>query len=362
MEERVFGKEAEFVDTINTMVASDIWREHYANEVSIKEIPNAPIAVDSIMKDNEIEPSLSEQVREAMETTKAIAKTPGGNKWVTYPINLEAFPSLQDRAGLYGKTVKVVPEVLNTGLELNEDKAKLLVRDGMLCADHSSKYVVLEQDQLIRIFIEEVDKLGFKKEFAFGRISTSFTDCIYSIETGSQPVSSRGIDTQYAVRFTTSDTSKSGANVGCGLLFTHNGKKFFQPFGKTIKLKHDGDANFTQFRHNCTLLLSLLREQSQKLDELKKREIKHPMECFENLVVQQNLPRKEAKVILDDFLIRCGAKVTALDLYLNLANIIGLVQEKGGFEKALDIQENISRIVFFDNAIWNKMDAKHTIL
>ena len=365
MNEKVFGVEAEqqFVAAINEMVSTDIWQNHFANEVKITEIQNAPIAVKSVMADNGIEDELEDATRLAMETTMAVAKVPHSNGYKTYPVNIEAFPSLQDRAGLYGRTVKQVSEVLNVGLEINEDKAQALVRGGMLCADHSGKYVVLEQNRLIDIFTDEVRKLNLKERFVYGRISTSFTEAVYTVETQKKPKVSRGMNAKFAVRFTTSDTSKSGANVGCGLVFRENGRQYILPFGKAVKLKHDGDANFTQFRQNCTLLLSLLREQEQKLAELEKRVIKHPQEAFENLVIMQNLPRKEAKVVLEDFLIRAGAGCTALDVFLNLGNIVGAVQQnKGAYEKVLDIQENIARIAFFDNAMWNKIDAPHSLL
>lgn len=361
MTEKVFGPEAEehFYNAVDEMITTDIWKTHFANEIKVEELPDCPIGADGIMIDKGIESELKSQVLEAMATSKAIAKVPSDTGYKAYPINVEAFPSLSDRAGLYGRTIKAVPEVLNVGLEINEDKGQALIRDGMLSADHSGKYVILEQNRLLNIFKDELSKLNLDEKFEFARLTVSFTDCIYSVKTKTPPKSSRGLNTRFAVRFTTSDTSKSGANVGCGILFMQNGRQYILPFGKVIKLKHDGDANFTQFRQNCTLLLSLLREQEQKLEELSKREIKHPEDCFANLVNNQNLPKTEAKEILDDFLIRCGATVTALDVFLNLSNIIGLVEEKGNYDKALDVQENIARIAFFDNAMWNKMDSKN---
>ena len=359
----VYNEESTFIGAVAEMVDSDIWREHYAKEVVIKDIENCPIAVKSVMATNNVDDSLEEQTLTAMETTCCLADLPFDDGLHCYPVNEEAYPSLSDRAGLYGRTVKVIPSVLNVGIEINEDSAKFLIRNGMLVADHSGKYVTLKQDKLLDIFTDELKYKHFSNvEFVQARVSVSYTECYYTVD------DTAGITTKIntkqtikpCVRFTTSDTGKSGANIGCGVLIDD---KSFMPFGKVIKLEHKKDADYSKFRSNCSQVLSLLRDQREVFDDLEKREVKHPQECFANIVKAQNLPRKEAKEVLDDFLIRCGMKVTALDLYLTLADITYLAERNGAtHQKLLDIQENVSRIAFAKAIQWNEWDSTQPLL
>lgn len=358
----VFQERDDFEGYLLDMVSTDIWREHYAKEVEIIKLDNCPIAIVDTMEKYDIDSSLQDQVLTAMETSGAVAMLPFSDGKHGYPVNEEAFNSLTDRAGLYGKTVKIKPSVLNVGLDLNEDWAKFLVRDGMLVADHSGKYVILNQDRLFEIFDDEINREFSQAQFVEGRISTSMTEVYYTVEdkTGMTANFKSKKSVKPAVRFTTSDTSKSGANIGCGVLIDD---RTYLPFGKTIKLRHYDNADYSVFRSNCQMVLSLMRDQKQKFDELRGRIIKHPQECFANIVKAQGLPIREAKEALDDFLIRCGVNVTALDIYLSLADITYLAENKGAtHQKLLDIQENIARIAFAKASVWNEWDSLNSLL
>ena len=102
--------------------------------------------------------------------------------------------------------------------------------------------------------------------------------------------------------------------------------------------------------------MSMFLDTINKMSELSEIEIHHPIGCFIALCKRQNLPKAEAVLASEDFsILSVGKKVTALDVYFALAEIIeAYINNQIALKKTVSPakmiywQEQLSRILTYN--------------
>lgn len=357
--EKAFKTDIEMQEYLDNMVEKDIYSENMISEGNLLELPDCPIATTSIMQNLGI-PQTEENedaVREAMATTRMVWRGPVQGRLQVVPVSAIAIPSLSGRAGLYGPSIRLKPEILNEGFPLYDGIAKTLIRKGSLLASHSSKYEWLRQNELFTVLTVSLTNQFSGYEFVSGYYSDSVTIAKFAFPSEAANIlaayNQKAKKTGEAIEkdlvpglvFATSDVAEAGANL-YPLLFKKNEAI---RIGTPLKLSHDDKHAVGDFVENCDKVLDILKESTNRLSELMDIELLYPENCFQNLVKQFKLPVGSSEKAFEDFCAKRGLRVSAHTIYFAIANIIGYEEAAGAsVSKLMDLEGTIARILFAD--------------
>lgn len=171
MAEKSFQIETDMIDSLIHMDETDIKSINYIDEASLTLIADECPILDpeSVAKAFGISVTDEEAVEEAINTTGCIWKGPVDGMMRAVPVAEVAIQSLCGRAGLYGPSIKIKPTILNDGYVLHsrteENKTKLLIRDGRLIASHSNKlFEEVIRYKVLPYLLEQTGEHNFRVE------------------------------------------------------------------------------------------------------------------------------------------------------------------------------------------------------
>lgn len=365
MAEKSFQIETDMIDSLIHMDETDIKSINYIDEASLTLIADECPILDpeSVAKAFGISVTDEEAVEEAINTTGCIWKGPVDGMMRAVPVAEVAIQSLCGRAGLYGPSIKIKPTILNDGYVLHsrteENKTKLLIRDGRLIASHSNKYQWLPQGALMQTNQAVFTDLFGMYEFERGVYTDEITYAVYKFPNQAASLTARynkvmrqaGLgEVMPAVLFSTSDVTKSGANL-YPMMIRVDGSRV--RLGNSIKLTHDSGHTVADYVDNCYQVLSLLQDSTKQFERLLDIRLLYPENAFKNAVKKYALPLGAANKAYEDFTIRRGTQVTANDLYWSIWNLVGYIANASA-SKILDVEEQLAKLVFAD---WKKLDT-----
>lgn len=360
-----FETEQEMLDALTKMDKTDIKSVNYIDEASLTLITDECPALDTTMVASTFGISVNDEaaIEEAINTTGCIWKGPVNGAVRAVPVSEVAISSLCGRAGLYGPSIKIKPTILNDGFVLHsrteENKTKTLIRDGKLMASHSNKYQWLPQGELVQTNQAVFTDLFGSYEFVNGCYTDEVTYAVYKFPGQAQALTAQynkvlkqaGMDeVTPAVLFSTSDVTKSGANL-YPMMIRKDGMRV--RLGDSIKLSHDSSHTVTDYVDNCYKVLSLLQDSTKQMEKLLTIKLLYPENAFQNAVKKYDLPIGASNKAFEDFTIRRGTEVTANDLYWSIWNLIGYLGNVSA-SKLLSVEEQLAKLIFAD---WKKLDT-----
>lgn len=361
-----FKNEDMMIDFLTKMDETDIRSVNYIDEARLRLISDECPAFDTatVASVFGIPETDGDAIGEAVETTGVVWSGPVNGTMRSVPVSQVAMASLCGRAGLYGPSVKMKPTILNEGFALHsrtdENRAKTLVRNGLLLASHSSRYEWLPQGELARINRTVFTELFGKYRFREGQYTDEITYAVYEF-----PEQAGKLTAQYckkaggnmqvmpAVMFSTSDVTRSGANL-YPVMVRSDGLR--ARLGKSLMLPHSQRHSVSDYADNCYQVLSMLQESAGQMEKLCDIKLLYPENAFQNAVKKFSLPVGAAGQAFEDFCIRRAAEVTASDLYWELWNITSYAGSSTP-SKMLDLEEQLAKVIHTD---WKKLDTPIT--
>lgn len=355
MLEKIFKDENEmYVYLRDEVVAKQKLSTCYVNEIKMEELANCPILASSFASEYDVS---EETITECMDTgVCTVLPFDGVEKTMpTYPT---ALMSLSERAGLHGRTISHHPIELNGGFKYYPDECQPLTQNGALLAVHSNEYAYLRQDQLMQTAMLGLEEAMGVCEFVEGTYSPWITTIRWRFPEAK--FERLGIKATPALLLTTNDVAKCGANLHATMeIENHSGgaKTVVScRMGQMLSCTHKDKHTISDFKANIDQVFSLLKKSEEKLEELKKIKIKHPEECFINIIRQYNLPKAAGESALDDFTTFRGSEVSAFDIYIYLWNIKVYLKDASP-SKICDTEEMIARVANLSPATWTKLDS-----
>lgn len=365
MKEKRFKTEKDMIEMLIRMDETDIRSVNYIDEAYLTLITDVCPVFDAmaVVKAFGLSEKDEAAVEETIHTTGCIWTGPVTGTVRAVPVAETAISSLCGRAGLYGPAVRMKPTILNEGFVLHsrseENKAKTLIRGGQLIASHSNKYQWLPQGELMQTNQAVFTDLFGAYEFDMGIYTDEITCVLYKFPNQAASLTAKynrimqqsGLESVIpAVLFSTSDVTKSGANL-YPMMVRADGNRI--RLGNSIKLSHDNSHTVTDYADNCYQVLSLLQDSTKQIEKLSELRLLYPENAFRNIVRKFGLPVGAANRAFEDFTVQRGGTVTANDLYWSVWNTAGYLSAATP-SRILEVEEQLSRLIFAD---WKKLDT-----
>lgn len=160
------------------------------------------------------------------------------------------------------------------------------------------------------------------------------------------------------VEILTSDSGKSAAqfqplvkwNEGCCPV----------PFCRPLGARHRGRGDWvSQIQDAESGILAAFHRSAEQMAHLASIELRNPADATANVCRRVQLPLKVARDAIDEIRIKSitspDEPVTALDCYLTLAEVFSEPLEEGKGMSALQLRNNLARVIFAD---WAECDAE----
>lgn len=320
-----------------------------------------------------------EDIRSTMATTQMAVIVPGDHLQM-YPLRYTAFPHIQKRAGVEGRSINnlerkrgqalaLAPEkrcaFLNEGLSLYADRTNVLIRDGKVTAmmtGDENDYAVMPQIRLINIVENELAHQFAQHEFQSAEVNHEISFIKYSLHDDVleknllNAVASTGMlasEVKVALHLITSDVGLSAARLTP--VVTVDGVVL--PMGKANAVEHKGgEKAMSAFIDMAHVFLAKYRQNAENLKALMDVEIKHPSDCLQHVFERLNLSGyakalREAKEKLDQNFSSC----TAFDIYYTLNEMVFDTDEAAkasgkepNLYASIKAQESIAEVLFMD--------------
>lgn len=377
-ENKEFTSSEEIHKYLEERSTTDVWSEPYICELHVIGIPtNAPILISDIKSQHANLDATDEELAEIMDTKKdgmgllLEYPDPNGNGARIKPLRYTAYNSLFERAGLSGRSIRqteektnasvLAPEVkakfLDTCLALYGDKCKVLLRDGKVSTVRSSKYNILDTNELVTELETTLDCEWNGMQMLSAEVSHEFVVIKYCVDDSHaekliakalQGTNQAGKNFKLGFKFVTSDVGNSSATV---YPFIHNGTTTIN-FGNELGMKHSTGSSMDKWITQILPKLAILaKDTTDKVEALAKTKIKNPGGCLRNIASKLGLPKEASLKIGEDY-DNCYVSCTALDIFFGLYEI---AEENGkkypnGYDttQKLRMEDLIVSSLFFD--------------
>ena len=326
--------------------------------------------VDKTQTDN-----ISEEIiREAMEN-KLLLVFPKEMRHQIMPVRYTAFPDICNRAGLKGRTIELMADKgnisaldpiiksqwLSTGLSLNGNECKILIRDDKISGMKSHEYQIFPEHMLISVLEEEMASNWPEYEYTGGMVSHEFLSVNYDLNASDMEESLKlrleDFDIKVekikvGVRMDTSDVGNS--SVILAPYMTLDNTKI--ALGKSVYIRHDTSNTLDTIIEKTKLLAVSFKEAEDEIENLGNTQICFPKECFMNIVQNQKLPKKIAESIADTLAPMTDA--TAMDIFIALNQLVEVhfTQSKMALSSLINEQEQVAKLMYLDYTLFDKED------
>ena len=362
--------EAEFKETLNQLMAVQVWMENPIDECVLDLLPEAPLRIDTdlLPQLKHVENKTPARILETMRGSGLIVKTRNIGDFM---LRRSAYESLIQRAGLAGQTIarlynerrQTFQEFINTGLSLYGGATKILVRDGRIAAMLSKDYAPMNQKILFERSLEILKERFDETEFREGFIAESVT--AISVKLNSQtPLRAditRLLDrfgaktVEMTVCICTSDIGQSHARI-VPILMTDTGIPL--GYGKKAEVRHSGrNTNEETFLENVGQVFPLYDEIAEQLEKREKENFYYPISVIES-VSDKKVSTKIASLAAKRLFEEVGnGPCDGIEIYIAICDMINIAQEEGEIKDGMAkmaLEEAIGRMLLMD---WKKYDA-----
>lgn len=360
-EERTLSTREDLQEYLSFRSDHDEWLIPFCNECAAVGISN----LGEIDQTNTMD-TAPELIQEAMEN-KLLLVYPNNMIPEIKPIRYTAFPDILARAGLKGRTIEqmvdkgniaaldpiIKGQWLSTGLSLNSNECKILIRDGKISAMKSHEYQIFKELDLVNLLEDELGKNWEDFEYVDGRVSHEFLSINYNLNCQDMEDSFRfrmqdlGVtvdEIHSGIQMSTSDVGNSSVIMAPYLILN----KIKIAMGKPVYIRHDTSNSLDTILTKTQFLATSFKEAEDEIEKLGNTQISYPSDCFMNLVKEQKLPKKLAESIADR--LKTLSDATAMDVYIALNELVDLhyAQGKIGLSVLLNEQEQVGRLLYIN--------------
>ncbi len=291
-----------------------------------------------------------------------------------YPVRSCAMKTILERARISGSALgrvsaDVFARILNDCLNVASGDSLVRIADRKVSAVHGGDpgdYAVLEMLPLFRRVRDYLDARFPGSTFLAANYDHSLVTAVWSLDgqadgllgTYRREIAARGLAGNRRIRpglrFTTSDTGASGANL-FPVLLLGNGSRIV-PLGYPIRTHHRHGADMDYFDEQLSLLYARFTEAVGKQIELMRTEIRYPATAILGVLKRIGAPKRQSCEAADLFLAQHGAgPCTAYDLYLAMSEVVFIAQCEGASAgRIAQLEETVARALHAD---WQEYDV-----
>lgn len=295
---------------------------------------------------------------DTMENTAVLLRVNGES----IPVRSCAVKSILERARISGYALNkvktdVFTQILNYCMNVASGKSLIKVADDKVSAVHGGDekdYKILDMQAMFEKVKDYLDENFPGNQFMTGHFDHAMATGIWRLDGQAdqlldsyrKELAAKGISNKPitpALRFTTSDTGVSGANLYPTLLVGSNNR--LVPLGYPIKTEHKGRADLSFFEEQLQMLYAKYEEALDKQKQLMNIDVLHPCTAFLGVLKRIGAPKKASYEALEYLKAQNGdAPCTAYELYLYMCEIIFLTQCEGASgSRIAQLEEIIAR-------------------
>lgn len=351
-----FSDEATMLGFIREREVASEWNTIPTNMVEFQAVER-DTTIEQVMRQSYESIGQTGVLEDTIKNTALFLNT--GSK--LYPVRRCAIASILSRARISGNALSKVKkaelaQILNYCVNVAGGKSLLRVADEKVSAMHGgdeSEYAVLSMPELFHLVTEALSRDFTGYRFVGGHFDHSMATAVWSFEDNDDltgiyrdALDKHGIASETmtpAVRFTTSDTGTSGANLYPMLL--SGACKHSIMLGSPLKLEHKHGATLDKFQELLDMLYTQYQTAIEQVTKLLDIDVSYPRQAMLRVMKKIGIPKKLAFQTLDLFLGQHGEEAcTAYEVYLGICEAVFL-QESGGAtgSRIAQMEENISR-------------------
>ncbi|SDB14657.1 hypothetical protein [Eubacterium oxidoreducens] len=262
------------------------------------------------------------------------------------------------------KMVDVLPneqrgKLLALGASLHHDTVKVFVSNGMIYFVGSNAYLPLKVSKGVNLALDVCQKEFEDSFFKFGYISHDMamvdigvdSDLRFDFEERLKEKKVIGADSEVSFTFRMT-TSNIGNYKMAARLMVSIGKVLI-PISKEKGIKHivTKENPWTKLKNEWSKVGSLIKEFEDEMEGLGNTDIKHPQGCLYHALRAVKCPTNEAMVLAKAY--SPSGDVTAIDIYLSVAEYANSLPYSGRFLDALELTAGLAKSNFktFDKVL-----------
>lgn len=296
-------------------------------------------------------------IEDTLQNTRLLLKAEDN----VYPVRNCAIATILSRARISGNALSkvkkdVLAQILNYCVGVASGNALLRLSDEKVSAMHGgdeSEYAILQTPMLFEKVTERLAKDFAGFHFAGGHFDHSMVTAIWDfpdnmelLDAYQEALDTHGINIgkfKPAVRFSTSDTGVSGANLYPLLLAESNGRSI--TLGSPLKLEHKHGADLEKFEAQLGLLYPRYIDAVEQLGKLMEVYVNYPYNTMLRVMKRVGVTKKLAYQVAEQWVAQHGETgCTAHDLYLAMCEATFILQCDGASgSKVAQMEENVSR-------------------
>lgn len=374
-EEKVLKTEADLKDYLDFRSQNDIWIFPFTNECAC-----VGINLLSRRDTSEIPEGITEEMySEAYSSNRLLLVYPNNFKSEVLPIRYTAFQDICNRAGLKGRTIEQLcdkgniaaldPQIkgqwLSTGMSLNGNECKILIRDEKISSMKSHEYQIFPEKEIVNLLEYELENEWPDFSYNGGRVSHEYLWVDYKLNAyimeESFKLKLKGLLNDHTriktltagVTMATSDVGNSSVTITP--YYELDGTKI--RLGDPIHVRHDTCNSLKKVQEEMSHMAASFREAEERIEVLGNTTIEHPKECFLNIVNEFKLPKGTASVIAEEF---WDAQSTAIDIFIRLNDLVERHFENSNMSltSLINLSENVSKLMYID---FEKFDKKEKL-
>ena len=358
-ETKSLSNREELEDYLQFRKKNDKWLTPCVRETAVVGFDPILSDVDRMKKDNFVDID-TDALDMAANDTALLLIYPDEFKNSVSPVRYTAFPDVEARSGIYGRTMErqqdhgdiealspiIKGQIFSTGLSLNGENGKLLIRDEMVNSFKSKQYQPFPELDMVTVLEERLCESFPRFCYAGGivnheRLTTSY-ELNADTEAESLKLKLEGFgckvgDISTSIEFTTSDVGNSAVSVYpyCKI----SGVKL--RLGTPIKVRHDIGNTDDDFRKALMDISVCLQEAEEQIERLGNQSVKDIGRCIRAAAEEAGLPKTQIESVASRY---DGSAGTAVEVYISLTEIAEASMPTG-LTQIIQLQEKIARYV-----------------
>lgn len=366
-EEKLLNNREDLQEYLDHIEATDKWVTPTVNECQVLGL-DATTNVEEVLKVNKVSLD-NDQVRATIENENHFSLYVNnlfGS--LVHPVRYTAFPDIEARAGLYGRTlentvekqdIQVLPVRikafwLSQSFALNAEPCKILIRDGKVSSMKSKKYQPFMQWDVIAHTENRLSNIFPDFKYSTGRVSHEGLVVEYKLNAKMMEDGFANLLAQFGFGVTADDirtkllvsTSDIGSScVAASPIIEIQGTPM--RLGKRLELRHDVGNTLEMWEELLTEVASSLQEAEDRVEELGNTAVTNAQTVFETMAEELKIPKKIYQSV--QFI-----ATSAMDIYLALNQCVGDMAGDLNLAQFVDMQEKVARYLYADYAAYDR--------
>jgi len=347
---------------------SDKWTTVSANEIEFFALSEDLSKVDEMVETFFFSDEEGPLVEDTMKNMGLIAVV--GTEFLC--VRQSAFKTILDRAKISGNALGRLPrkdlaDILNYCMLVSRGDALVYRSHGKVSAMHGgdkSDYCVLPISELYEALREELEERFPGNCFWSGYSDHCFSTAIWTLPEQKEDLlgsyekelDRHGITGHTlipGIRFTTSNTAMSGANIYPYI--TDTKRRTSVRLSTAIKVPHKNEATVVDFKKEVELLFPKFIDASKALNRLLGVDLFYPVNAMAEVMKQIKIPKKIAFETLESFRIKHGeGSSTAHEAFWGISEATFFMRADGASEaKVAETEDKIARALHIN---WKEYD------